>query len=152
MNTWKAILATLVIFGAGVFTGGALVSYFRPASQPSDRGSANVQRPGAPRGDSKLPASLNARFNKEFLDRLDRELKLTSQQREHIQRILEAGQLETKVCWDKIAPDVRAAMVETKNKIRDELTPEQQNRCSELWKHRPAPSHDRSPTNAPPGA
>ena len=27
MNSWKVILATLVIFGAGVVTGGLLVSY-----------------------------------------------------------------------------------------------------------------------------
>ena len=36
MNTWKVILATLVIFITGVVTGGLLVSYADRASQKGD--------------------------------------------------------------------------------------------------------------------
>ena len=30
MNSWKIILATMVIFGTGVLTGGLLVGHYRP--------------------------------------------------------------------------------------------------------------------------
>ena len=35
MNSWKVILAAVVIFGAGVLTGGLLVNYVEP-SHPRD--------------------------------------------------------------------------------------------------------------------
>jgi hypothetical protein len=138
VNTWKVILATLVIFGAGVVTGGLLVTYSHRALQPPRRAAEGARRPGA--HEKTLPP-LNSGSRKEFLDRLDRELHLSREQREHIAAILRQGQQRTHDLW-------QAEMIVTRQKIRAQLEPGQQARFQELLKRLPA--HARAGTNAPP--
>ena len=130
MNTWKVILATLVIFGAGVITGGLLVSYSARAWRPSahaapaadgqlptaDPQRVPVERNAAPAvRESKLPpAALSGPLRKDFLNRLSHELKLSSEQRERIERIVSEGQERTRELW-------RVERVETWHRIRKEL-------------------------------
>ena len=132
MNTWKVILATLVIFGTGVITGGLLVSY-------ADRVSRPIVRPAPPIQASNPSAIVRA---PNFLDRLDAEVKVDSVQRERIQKIVVEGQARTREAWQQ-----------TIRQIRRELTPEQRARFEELMKHPPNPRRPNPPraqTNAPP--
>jgi hypothetical protein len=167
VNSWKIILATLVIFGAGVLTGGLLVNYsdrtFRhpaelaasqlppvpPAGAGRERDQAVLATESNPvtRANRSGPA-LPAPLRKEFLTRLTRELALTPEQRDRVERIIAEGQERTREVW-------RVEWVETRQKIRAQLTAGQQRRFEELLKpkgHEPrraAPPRVPIATNGP---
>ena len=144
MNTWKVILATLVIFGTGVVTGGLLVNYAarswqqpqrRPALAENPRGAPGNQNPGfAP---NRLPAPMPGPLRKDLLDRLNQELNLSPAQRERIEHIITDGQDQTRQAWQQIEPQIRRELMETRRRIRAELTPEQQARFEEVMRQRP---------------
>lgn len=131
----------MVIFGAGVITGGILVHKTgggRKASRPKLEVTANqpVQ--------NVTPAQMQ-RF--EFLVRANRELELTAEQRERIERILKEGQERTRHLWETISPDVRKELQLVRERIKAELTPEQRRRFEELMKRplRPVVRPDGTP-------
>jgi len=146
VNTWKVILATLVLFGAGVGTGGLLVQHASQTRLARSPHSAGIAR-------QTSPSAGGMRF--EFLRRLERELELTPEQRERIDKILKESQENTR----KI---LREEFQRTRAEFRQVLTPAQQVRFDELIK-RPQHSRDQkrppgpsdhaveaaSPTNAP---
>lgn len=162
MNTWKVILATLVIFVAGLVTGGLLVSYADRAQQKNRRflPRDNVRLPpnaspspfGSSRdpreSQSRLPNPLQNRMPRgvsmEFLQKLDSEVRLTSEQRERIEKIIADGQLRNKELWERVAPEMRREMVETQKLIREELTPEQRVRFEELMKQSRPPGQRKA--------
>ncbi len=156
MNYWKVILATVVIFGAGVLTGGLLVNYVtHPHSKNPRRPPANVAaRPStnnaAPGRSPELPAPRMAeRMGKQFVQQLNDTLKLTPEQREKIGKIISNGQDRNHEIWTNVAPKMRAVMQEVNQQIRAELTQEQLVQFEELLK-RP-PQRRPSGTNQPPG-
>lgn len=139
MNTWKVIppivLATVLIFGAGVFTGGMLVDYVkqpharvakRPAvAAPTNSVSATNTLVALGVKSPKPPEILS----KEFLQRLDGDLRLTKDQHEAVQKIIDDGQ-----------NSVRKAVQDARLEIREVLTPEQRKAFDELVKrpfHKP---------------
>ena len=127
MNSWKIILATIVIFGTGVITGGLLVNHV-------DRGHFHRPGPGAnaasKRGEFPPPSPEQRRL--EFIRNISRRLNLTPKQREHIEAILHESQEHTRKIWLQIAPEMRAEMARVREKIRAELTPAQRQRFEEL--------------------
>lgn len=148
MNVWKVILATLAIFTAGVFTG-ALVNGIghrggdrlhrlpfrepaakKPALVATNREAARMTLPYLSR-----PPGRNQ--GKEFMERLDRELKLTPEQHQSIAAILEESQKRTKAIWEKISPELRAEMKSSREKMHEVFTPEQAARFEELMKPKP---------------
>ena len=155
MNTWKVILATLVIFVTGVVTGGLLVSYSDRAQQkqrrPNQRENPN-RAMGSTSGpnlrDGQRPLSLPNRLphglNLEFLQKLDSELHLTSDQRERIEKIITTGQQRNKELWERIAPELRREIAESQKRIREELTAPQRVRFEELMKQRPPRKGDET--------
>ncbi len=168
MKIWKIILATLVIFGTGVITGGLLVGIADGVREHRQHGSARNtrQQPPAPAPAAPvitntpherdprltLPLGLSPRrqFPKDFLERLDRELKLTPDQHKQIDQVLDEGQKRTKEIWDRIAPEVRQEMKNSREKILNLLTPEQKTRFEELMKPRGnKPTRETEPTNSP---
>jgi hypothetical protein len=154
VNTWKVILATVVIFVAGVVTGGLLVHY-SSQSQAVQKVSENVHPASIQNTNSghefKLPPPLMGPLRKDFVDRLQHELKISAGQRERIEKIIGEGQEQARIIWEEIAPDMHQTIVDTKDKVRAELTPEQRIRFEELFKPRPhAPSKPATPTNGVP--
>jgi hypothetical protein len=160
VNAWKVILATLVIFVAGAFTGGLLVRHSSQAKpvangQRVESHPAALQTTNATRG-TKLPPPLMGPLRKDFVDRLQKELKMDAAQRERIEHIISDGQEVTRQIWLEIEPDIYHTIVETKDKIRAELAPEQKAKFEELLKGklRPPPSVatnqvESATTNAP---
>jgi hypothetical protein len=138
VNTWKVILATLVIFGAGVVTGGLLVGYSdRALHHQSRKLPVEVQHEpvvatntAAVRENRPLPPPPNALFRKDFMERLNHELDLSPEQHEHIEKIVSEGQDRTRELW-------RVEWIETRQRIRKELGPKQQAQFEELFKSRP---------------
>lgn len=154
MNTWKVILATFVIFGAGVVTGGLVVRYSQhapwnkslPAAQPARDQSSKAEI--APRGTNRpvnLPGSLMRGMRKDMLKSLDCELNLTEAQRERIEKNLGDGQERTRKICDKIAPELRDEWNRVKCEIRAELTEEQQQKFDAFMKHSRKSEERRAP-------
>ena len=152
MNYWKVILATVVIFGAGVLTGGLLVDYVAHSHQkPPHHPQANagtrpvtnaVAQPRLP----EIPRPLAEKMGKQFVQQLNETLQLTPEQRGKIEKIIACGQDRNRELWTNIAPKMRAVMEEVNQQIRAELTPEQLKPFEELLKH---PPRKASGTNAP---
>jgi Spy/CpxP family protein refolding chaperone len=156
VNTWKVILATVVIFVAGVLTGGLLVHHSNQSGavqkNPEMVHTASLQNTNASR-EFKLPPPLMGPLRKDFVDRLQRELKITAPQKERIEKIICDGQEQTRIIWEEIAPDMHETIIETKEKIRAELTPEQQSKFQELFKPKARmPAKPVSPTNTAPAS
>jgi uncharacterized membrane protein len=149
VNNWKVIptivFATVLIFGAGVFTGGMLVDFVkqsrpRQALRHPPAAATNSAVAANPAGGSAVkPARPPEILSKDFLQRLDGELHLAKDQHEAIQKIIGDGQNEMR----KVVQDARL-------EIRDVLTPEQRSQFDEMVKrpfHKPI-----FPTNAPPAS
>ena len=113
----------MVIFGAGVLTG-ALVS------QLSSNPTFLHRQPPARSGEVVSPGGLRL----EFLRRTQRELNLTAEQRERVDKILKQSQEHTRKLMEPIAPLLHQELERAKAEFREVLTPEQQARFDELLK------------------
>ena len=111
MNPWKFILATVLIYGAGVVTG-ALVTTL-------------VERPHRAAGRPSQQLTYNQIQRAEFLGRLQKQLNLTPEQHERIGQILRDSNQRTKPYWDPVAAKMKDEVATVTGKIRAELTPEQ---------------------------
>jgi len=100
----------MVIFCCGVITG-ALV----------DR--TGIRPPSSPRPVSLYDARDFTGSN--MLHRLDRELNLTTNQHEQVERVIRESQERIKLLMDKIEPDLQKELARVHQEIRDELSPAQ---------------------------
>lgn len=128
----------MVIFTAGLLTGGMLAWRL----QQSAVNQRPVHRP-------PQPAS-PAFWRFEFLRRAQRELDLSVEQRQSVDKILKESQERTRAIMEPVEPQIRAEMQRTKEQFRALLTPEQQKRFEELIKK---PIHQKRPpgTTSKPG-
>ncbi|MBU6411145.1 MAG: hypothetical protein KGR98_12225 [Verrucomicrobia bacterium] len=145
MNFWKVILATVVIFGAGVLTGGLLVNHVDLAA---GRAGMAAEKPAAKKPPLFFPRPKILR--PDFVQRLDNAVQLEPVQRRKIEKIVAEGQARNRELWQLAAPQFHAVMEDTAHRIRAVLDPEQQRKFIELLKqfHKPHPN-PRSQTNAP---
>jgi Spy/CpxP family protein refolding chaperone len=112
VKPWKVILATLVIFVAGMVTGGLATKRLQP-------------EPAA----TKSPASLQ-RFD--LLRRMEKRLELTPPQQERIEQIVRESQERTKKAWEQVRPIIRDEFQRVQDRIREELTPVQRQKFEKL--------------------
>ena len=115
MKVWKVILATMVIFVAGAFAGGLLVKTLWPP----------------------VPEILSRQF---FQARLKKELQLTADQTNRIDKIFAESKERLKIIEGLIAPEKQKELQEVRDNIRAILTPEQREKFEQLLKqppHRP---------------
>ena len=124
MNTWKVVLATLVIFTAGIFTGGLLVKRVLPPQPQS------LTRPGP----EVLPG--NPVFRLETLRTMDQRLRLTPEQHERIEKIIEEGQERAKILMSLIGPEVQGEVRDINARIHAELKPEQRPEFERMLRQR----------------
>jgi hypothetical protein len=158
MNSWKIIPAVMVIFGAGVLTGGLLVDYvdqghrqnsrfaFWKANPRAQTGGSTQAQPG----DSSHPRTPEM-WRKDFLGHLDEKLKLTPEQYAAISKIIAEGQEQNREIWTNIAPRMHQEMELVHQRIRAELNPEQQKQFEALTRQF-EPHHvprDRNPPGSP---
>jgi hypothetical protein len=162
MNSWKVILATVVIFGAGVLTGGLLVNYVDHGQRGNGRFSFWRPTPRSPMEDREPPRSGALSrppspeiSRKDFINHLDRALKLTPEQHKAIAKIIAEGQERNWEIWTNVAlPKIRREMERVHQRIRAELTPEQRKKFEAMVKEFAShhPPHDRMPPQPPPSA
>jgi len=167
MNSWKVILATVVIFGAGVLTGGLLVNYVDREHGPNARFLFWRENPHSQMGDhgqsqshpGELPRPRSPEmWRKDFIGHLDKTLKLTPEQHAAISKIIAEGQERNWEIWTNVAPKMRQEMEQVHQRIRAQLTPAQQKRFDEMVRqfasHHPPHEHPPGPppstNNVPP--
>ncbi|MBC8002642.1 MAG: hypothetical protein H7X97_08650 [Opitutaceae bacterium] len=122
------IFATVVIFGSGVVTGGLLV---RETLRPKSNSMGNmIPPPGLSPGPWQLQ-------RKEFLVRMERQMNLSSEQRQKVEKIIRESQERTKPLWEFISPDLREELEKVRVQIRGELTPAQQVQFDDLLRTKP---------------
>ena len=143
MNSWKVILASLVIFGTGVVTGGLLVDHTHHARRALEHEAVRTP-PEIP-----MPKPIADRIGKQLIQTLNDKLQLTQEQKEKIQKIVADGQDRNHAIWTNVAPQMRAVIQDVHQQIREQLTPEQKEQFEELLKHPPMQRKSGS-TNAPP--
>jgi hypothetical protein len=141
VNAWKVILATIVIFGAGVFSGGLLVNIVQHPHSGFHR-----PQPAAPQPEPQdyVPRPEILRTN--FVQNLDNTIHLTPDQRATIEKIVASAQEHNRQLWLLIAPQIRSVNQETRQRIRAVLTDDQKKQFEELLRHARRP---QNPTNAP---
>lgn len=120
MSPWKVILATLVIFTAGLVTGAVGVHRILQGSRP-------VQRV-----EPMHPWMLRDGFRAE----LNRRLELSPEQHERIERIMREGQERIREISSLISPEIQAELKAVREEIRAELRPEQRRAFEELMRNR----------------
>jgi len=166
MNSWKIILAIVVIFGAGALTGGLLVNYAEPphakeVQRPLDEGNsqlqANYRDPDHSRPLDLLKPRQPEILGRQFVQQLDNTLHLTREQRAAIAKIVADGQERNREIWTNVAPQMHKMLLDVRQQIREQLTPEQRKQFEEMLKrfrpagHHPQPlPHSPPPANAPP--
>jgi Spy/CpxP family protein refolding chaperone len=157
VNTWKVILATLVIFVAGIVTGGVMVGFGARTKERFSRQYEKNEKPRPGREFSNAPVGMNpggnpgardpqrplnlprnpqARFSQDFVEKLHAEVQLTEGQRERIQEVITDGQQRNKEIMERVTPDLRREMMETQKRIRHILTEPQLVKFDELMKQR----------------
>ncbi len=146
MNSWKIILAALVIFGAGEVTGGLLVNHVSH-THPGNRRPPREPEDFVPRPDL---------LKTNFVQRLDKAVHLTPEQLEAIGKIIAEGQQRNRDLWKQVAPQFHPILQDVRRRIHDALTPDQQKQFEELLKRPPrrppnATNAPPAPTNPPPG-
>jgi hypothetical protein len=139
VNAWKVIFSTLVIFIAGVVTGGLLVTHtfheFRgDLRQASINPNANTNRSMALGPGAGNPWQMR---NKELLRRMDRELDLTPEQHTNIEHTMIASAERTRNLWKPIAGLMAKETQLVHAEIRAQLTPEQAKKFDGFSKGRP---------------
>ena len=136
MNTWKVILATVVIFGSGVVTGGLLV-----------RQSVRVRPPQNPGWNRPAQAPNAGGMRLEFLRRAQRELKLTQEQHRQIDAVLKQSQERIRKMMEPVQPRLREELQQAREQVRNVLEPRQRARFDELLRQQQPAPRIREPRN-----
>lgn len=149
MNAWKIVCATLVIFVAGIVTGATLVRFAQGPRQwrmqrpdienrvPSNFAHpANPNSPNEPRPPNMGNPS-GGLLSREFIQVLERQLRLTPEQREQVGKIMTEGQERVRELRSRIDPELRKELQQTREQIRAVLTPEQREQFEQMMKRSP---------------
>jgi len=153
VNSWNVILATIVIFGAGVVTGGLLVDHVQrqpPAHHATGPGS---KPPVGTNEANEVPGPMRAQIlNKQFVQQLNDELQLSDEQRRQIQKIISQGQQNTHDLWKLVGPQFQLIWRDTRVQIRQVLTPEQRKKFEMLMKEQRHQQFTNAPAAQLPGS
>ena len=142
VKSWKVILATIVIFGAGAITGALAVRENQKINLPAQ------QRPSGPGRAGMITAAGDLRL--EFLRRAQRELDLSPDQRESIDKLIKESQERTRKLMEPVAPELHAELQRTKEQFLQVLNPTQRMRFEKLVNKRQQHPHEpRHPATPP---
>jgi Spy/CpxP family protein refolding chaperone len=142
VKIWKVVVAVMVIFGAGVVTGGFLVRVRVPA--PLSRPVSDGPVAGTP---SLVPG------RQQFVQRLHRELSLTPEQSAQVDLIMRESHEHMAKIMEPVAPQTREETRRVRQQIQAILTPEQKTKFNDTFKRRQRDPEERrkyrADTNSP---
>jgi hypothetical protein len=119
VKIWKVILATVVIFAAGMFAGVVAGRKTKALPPPPIESIPQIS------AQQRLYAHLK------------KELQLTTDQSNRIDKIFAEGNERVKLIWDLLNPELRKERQEVYDNVRAALTPEQREKFEKLVKERP---------------
>jgi Spy/CpxP family protein refolding chaperone len=141
VKIWSVVIAVMLIFGAGVVTGGLLVRtrvvQQLPAGQPQMIGSTTSATP--------TPAAVAAPGRQVFVQRVRSELDLTPEQSAEVDQIMRDSHKRMQKLYEPLAPQAREETRRVRQEIQAILTPQQKKTFNEKFKRRPPAS--RADTN-----
>ena len=148
MSIWKIILATLVIYTAGLFTGVLVLS--TASKRPT---AAAILSPKA------IPVFPGSDvYREKFMERMKKDLQLTPEQTKRLETVFDESRERMKTLWEIVSPEVQGELKAVHEKIRHELTSDQREKFEVLIKTRarpktPSPAGEKPPRDhrqAPP--
>lgn len=122
VTSWKIIVATLVIYIAGLVTG----TYLTDLRESPRRNGETRRDPSSPRG---------PRMH-DFIQRFGNELNLSDQQRTNITQILQTGQERMDVLMKEMQDPIREEFSRVNGEIKELLTDEQKNQFESIMERR----------------
>jgi Spy/CpxP family protein refolding chaperone len=87
----------------------------------------------------------------DFLRRVQRDLNLTADQHEQVDKLLKESQERSRKIMEPVASQIRDELATTREEFRKILTPEQRERFDDLLKHQHRPDQQHHPANPPDG-
>ena len=140
MRTWKLIVATLVIFAAGVATGTVVKS-----RQMNQARRVELDRRGS------VPLAMWQRF--ESVRRAIGRLDLPQDQKVRIEGLIKESHARFQKLWEPLAPAARAELEQLRARVNAELGPDLRVRFEEQLRQRmPHRARSGSGTNGPSSA
>ena len=118
MKHWKVILATLVIFVAGLVTGAVLTRKTQPKAPTAISVETFFQGPFY--------------IQKQFMGRMKQELALTEPQAENLEKIFANSRERIRILLDVVGPEMRQELDAVRQGIEKELTAEQHKKFEDL--------------------
>jgi Spy/CpxP family protein refolding chaperone len=125
VNAWKPILAALVIFAAGVVTGGLTVTLRQPQQKGSKNSQVRIKQPALMPREGQL---------RELSRRMQSELELRPEQWERIETIIRESQERMKKLREEVGQKITEEFRGMRQKIRGELTPEQRKKFVDIMR------------------
>lgn len=135
MNAWKVILPTLVIFIAGILTGAMLVTFAARHGMGMDR--QTLQRTTLP-PNSQHPMNMMEARMRDLVRRMEKDLELTPEQRQHVETLVTVSQERTRELWKPVAPAFNKEFQHLKTEIRDQLNEDQKSKFDKIFRPRGA--------------
>jgi Spy/CpxP family protein refolding chaperone len=128
VKIWKVVIAVMLIFGAGVVTGGLLVrtrvAQVAPAAAPSVMGTpASAPVPVSP-------------ARQAFVQKVRHELNLTPEQSAQVDDIMRESRKRTAKIYEPVMPEAHEETRRVRQEIQAILTPEQKKKFNEVFKRR----------------
>ncbi len=154
MNSWNLILATVIIFGAGVITGGLLVDHvIQPHSRTAHHGptaptTTTTNHPPVLRTVDVFTLRQPELLTQDFIQKLDDQLQLTPAQREAIKKIIADGQELNHGIATNCAAQYHLVIQEVRQHIREQLTPDQLKEFEKLMRQMHPAARRANVTNA----
>jgi Spy/CpxP family protein refolding chaperone len=136
VKIWKVVIAVILIFGAGVVTGGLLVR-LRVPPRPTPAGPVVMGSPAA------IPPGKQM-----FVQRVRRELDLTADQSAQVDEIMRDSHKRMVKIYEPVAPQAREETRRVRQEIQAILTPEQKKKFNEVFKRHQRENSDSTKTNA----
>ena len=133
MKAWLVFLAVVVIFGSGMITGAVVVQRAKPLAAAIPV----VSKPApAPPQTNLVSGAVPWPMRAEFLRRMEKQLNLTDAQKKGIEKSLRASQERMRPLWEQVGPQMKEELTRVRAEVRDQLTPEQQQKFDEVLKPR----------------
>lgn len=147
---WKISGVALLLFAAGVLTGGLLLPrVFHP---PHDHPPRGGPFPENRRRNDKASARPPGWQRMEAIRRLEEQVQLRSDQQDRIRSLIRESEQRIRADWEPVAPRIQAEIRELRKRIDAELDPQQRQRFDALLERREpgaSPRPQRRPETPP---
>jgi hypothetical protein len=142
--TWRIVAAALLIFAAGVVTGGITVTFANRATRLANqekrllRQDAARPNPATVGTPTTSVTNRNPGFRPPVINRIEgfrkalHQIDLTPEQRQRIDRLLEESAQRVQTAWDPVLARMPQEVREVRRRVDAELTPEQRDQFLRL--------------------